>query len=422
MKFNYVISLILIYFNLGSYAQVVEIPDPNFKNALLELDYVNTNGDDEIQVSEAEAVISLHVNEKGINSLEGINAFVNIEVLACEDNNLTELDISQLNQLSVVRTRFNKISSFVFPSPNNIVWLYASNNNLSDLSSINLESFISISILELNENPIGPMLELSNESLKKLSVDQCNLEEIDLSTLPNLESLNASYNPLVLDSPLSSDSLKYLTLGDCGLEDLNTSDLPILEALTVSLNNITNLNLEDNLNLRWLNVGSNNFTELDISHLPLMQAIYVNDNNLNKLIIKNGLSTDEGELLAFGDNPELSFICADDGELATVNTWLDIYGYTDVTVTTDCSLSVTDNSTMFNWSAFPNPTNGHLTVESSKFPIKHIEVFDLSGRLLKKVTVNSLQANLQLEELRPSVYFLKVHTAMSSSLKRIILK
>ena len=61
-------------------AQIVNIPDPNFKNALID-EGVDTNNDGEIQVSEAEAVLNLNVNDRNISSLEGIQSFINLEEL-----------------------------------------------------------------------------------------------------------------------------------------------------------------------------------------------------------------------------------------------------------------------------------------------------------------------------------------------------
>ena len=57
---------------------IVSIPDANFKNALLNNNTViDTNGDGEIQVSEAEAVTNLWVSNENINNLKGIEFFIN---------------------------------------------------------------------------------------------------------------------------------------------------------------------------------------------------------------------------------------------------------------------------------------------------------------------------------------------------------
>jgi len=56
MKTSYpIILLILIGFGNLAYGQNVNIPDANFKNYLVNNVSINTNGDNEIQVSEAAA-------------------------------------------------------------------------------------------------------------------------------------------------------------------------------------------------------------------------------------------------------------------------------------------------------------------------------------------------------------------------------
>jgi len=64
------------------YAQNVSIPDANFKAALLGYSAINTNGDTEIQVSEAVAFSgSINLHYLAISNLTGIEASVNITYL-----------------------------------------------------------------------------------------------------------------------------------------------------------------------------------------------------------------------------------------------------------------------------------------------------------------------------------------------------
>jgi hypothetical protein len=55
------------------------IPDANFKAALVGNSSINTNGDDEIQVGEAEAYDgTIDVDDQGIADMTGLEAFVNL--------------------------------------------------------------------------------------------------------------------------------------------------------------------------------------------------------------------------------------------------------------------------------------------------------------------------------------------------------
>ena len=73
----------------------MNIPDANFKAYLVvKTDSINTNKDTEISVAEAIAFkVGKIIPTKGISWLIGIEAFVNITMLLCYSNPLTDSDI-----------------------------------------------------------------------------------------------------------------------------------------------------------------------------------------------------------------------------------------------------------------------------------------------------------------------------------------
>ena len=80
------------------FGQNVNIPDANFKAYLVGNSLINTNGDSEIQVSEATAFNgSISCSSLGISDLTGIEAFPIINELYCDSNQLTNLDVRNGN-------------------------------------------------------------------------------------------------------------------------------------------------------------------------------------------------------------------------------------------------------------------------------------------------------------------------------------
>jgi hypothetical protein len=74
-KSFFIASLALFGMSNIAIAQNVNIPDANFKAALIGNAAINTNGDGEIQVSEAEAYTGgINVGSKGIADLTGVEA------------------------------------------------------------------------------------------------------------------------------------------------------------------------------------------------------------------------------------------------------------------------------------------------------------------------------------------------------------
>ncbi len=170
---RYYFSLLLTYFSLATFAQIVNIPDVNFKAKLLAADtsngfasdindmyiQIDSNNNNEIEVSEALVVFALSVDNSSINDLTGIESFTNLRVLGCSQNNLTELPISNLSQL------YN---------------LYCYSNPLSSLTSI--ENLTSLTRLEFggSENTFTTVNLQNLSNLSWLNFSSTLLTSIDL--------------------------------------------------------------------------------------------------------------------------------------------------------------------------------------------------------------------------------------------------
>ena len=103
MKKKYLLFLSLLSFAV-SQAQIINIPDANLKDALVNNNVTNLEGvlypnadvdinnDGEIDTSEASQITILFLNNKGIASLEGLEYFANIEKLWLSDNSISEIE------------------------------------------------------------------------------------------------------------------------------------------------------------------------------------------------------------------------------------------------------------------------------------------------------------------------------------------
>ncbi len=69
-------------------------------------------------------------------------------------------------------------------------------------------------------------------------------------------------------------------------------------------------------------------------------------------------------------------------------------------------------------SIFPNPARDKFTIESNDM-IKQIRLIDISGQVLKDVTVNEYHSEINVHNLRAGVYFLQVHTVNSVVTERV---
>ena len=130
-------TLLFLVYGFIANAQIVNIPDANFKAKLLSASASNgvastetplynssngswsvssfhtidTNGDGEIQVSEAQVIKWLDVSYSYIFDLTGIEAFTNLIYLHCNNNQLTALDITQNTQLQMLYCFGNQLTT-----------------------------------------------------------------------------------------------------------------------------------------------------------------------------------------------------------------------------------------------------------------------------------------------------------------------
>ena len=97
----------------------VKITDNNFLKALIGLG-IDTDGDGQISNAEAEAVISLDVSSDSISDMTGIEKFVSLETLECDNNQLITLDVSNLTDLKVLWCNVNQMTSLDLSNNSNI--------------------------------------------------------------------------------------------------------------------------------------------------------------------------------------------------------------------------------------------------------------------------------------------------------------
>lgn len=284
MKKLYFLFFLIIGF-LGN-AQIVNIPDANFKAVLLgssQYNYIakdlsgnyfaiDSNNDSEIQISEALNVSYLEINSFNISYLQGIEFFTNLQVLNCSYNYLSELIIDDLINLRDLNCSNNQITS-----------LDLSNNLLLQMLNCGLNQ---ISFLNINN--------LSN--LEQLICTGNQISDLNLSWLINLQYLYCTSNQLT---------------------NLDLTNLINLQALYCSSNQITQLNLED----------SNNLIELICEY-----------NELISLNVKNG-NVNNWYNLFFDGNPNLQYICTDESDVSFIQSKINTYGYTNCHVNSYCSFT-----------------------------------------------------------------------------------
>lgn len=242
MKKKLLYLLLLFSFGIAS-AQIVNIPDMNFKNRLLDADMengwardennntiiVDINGDYEIQESEALLVWYLNLGSAGMTDATGLEAFANLRYLECSGNPLlTSLDLTGLSFLE----------HFIIDGGTGLDFLnIAGLSNLNtvfimgtNLGTIDLTGLTAMQDFSLQDVPVTNLDFSDMINLQQLGLYNTNLVNIDLSNSSSLSELRCIGNLLLETINIKNGGL--LIVG----EDSEFTDNPSLNFLCIDEN------------------------------------------------------------------------------------------------------------------------------------------------------------------------------------------
>ncbi len=108
--------------------------DPAFLAAVHEK--LGKAADAPIFASEAEAITDLDIGGRNIGSLDGIENFINLQTLNCDNNQLTSLDLSGLTSLKYLDCSDNRLTSLDVSGLTGLTGLYCSHNYMAGPSAV----------------------------------------------------------------------------------------------------------------------------------------------------------------------------------------------------------------------------------------------------------------------------------------------
>ena len=192
--------LILLCLPMIGFGQNVNIPDANFKAYLIGNSLINTNGDTEIQLSEANAFNgTINCNSLNISNLTGIEAFTDITELDCgsnqttNHNQITNLDLSQNLALTSLNCYYTQLISLNVSQNTALEYLICKDNQLT---SLDLSNNLALTELICTSNQLTNLDLSQNTALKKLNCGGNQLESLDLRNGNNTMIINLKFGCL----------------------------------------------------------------------------------------------------------------------------------------------------------------------------------------------------------------------------------
>ncbi|MEW7278281.1 immunoglobulin-like domain-containing protein [Aquimarina sp. 2201CG1-2-11] len=297
--------------------------------------------DDHVGTEKIQNTTVLSISEKGIADFTGLEGFVNLEKLYTNRNTASTLDLTANTALIEVSCWTAGLTNINVSGLTSLEIIRAGENNLS---TIDLSSNIALHSLYLDQNDFITIDISANTALLDFRIKENSLATLNVANNTNLTRLYCGDNSLTTLNITNNTELRTLSCGGnqlttidvsplTKLTDLSIEDTPTLTALDVSSNiNLEDIEVYNNTSLTTLDLSSttklieayiNNtgITTLDFDNSPQLEYVECQNNNaLTSLSFKSGNTSSIDELYATG-NPNLFCIQVDDPAATYLNGW-----------------------------------------------------------------------------------------------------
>ena len=304
---------------------VINIPDPNFKAALLAHELIDANKDGEIRLDEAESYTgAIEFRNRNISDLTGIESFINIILLDINSNQINKLDISKNSALQYLSCSSNQLTNLDVSQNKNLTSLYCSDNKLL---ALDINNNTLLQTLNCARNEITDLDVSTNTELIYLGCSDNSINILDISNNTVLQQISCGGNTLSNMDFSNNINLRDLNIQQCDLTQIDISKNLDLEVLTLDGNQLSELNIENNNKLKRLRIAGNLLTNLDISNLTSLESLYLASNLIDNLDTSNSpllkslvVSNNPLSFIDVSSNPKLAQLWAqNNASLTTVN-------------------------------------------------------------------------------------------------------
>ena len=314
--------LLFLFVSSISVSQIITIPDANFKAKLLAANTTNqiasstinsftpmvidTNGNGEIEVSEALLVRRIDVSNSSINSMEGVQNFTGLRYLNCSNNSIISLDVNNLLNLVDLNCSNNLLTTLI--SNNLFNTLKGLNCSYNNLTSLQLPSFIDYT----DEEEPFIYLECSHNNLTEIFFNTPSYGQ----QFTNINLSNNNFTSLTFSLPrittkrlnLSNNPLINLSLANVGMYSMEYT------------NDYTSTLILENTNLSHIYIPYNLREGSSISNNPYLVSINLKNDTTNFYCYSDYDYINDEEIyvcegISINNNPQLTLVCCDSDEV-----------------------------------------------------------------------------------------------------------
>jgi len=193
-------------------------PDTNFREYILNNLDIDKDG---YLSTEERGIKRIEVDKAEISSLEGIGVFSDLWLLSCNGNKIRSLDLSQNLKLAYLYCDDNEISELDISMCKDLYTLRA---RRCGMTNIILENNSRLTELFLNDNELESINVRGCTGLMYLHLEHNRLKELDVSKCESLWGLYCEFNLLTKLELKNLTKLDYLTCMGNPFKTLNISD------------------------------------------------------------------------------------------------------------------------------------------------------------------------------------------------------
>ncbi|MCZ8196138.1 MAG: T9SS type A sorting domain-containing protein [Flavobacterium sp.] len=398
----------------------IVIPSPTVFldfTGLLNLEYIDCNntGIQSLTVSGLTNLKDLHCIQNQLMTLD-LTGLTSLEILDCDVNNLTTLDVSDCVNLTSLDCHDNQINNLNLSEITNLQFLRCYDNNITSLDLSNMSNLL---LLNCRENQLNSLSFNNTPLVTDIDCSMNNITTLDFSSCFAAERILCDSNNLTNINIIGLSSLKELSCISNELTNIDFTGANNIETIYCGSNLISEIDISNLTSLNLFQIVYNNLTTLNLNGLSQLNKINCRFNNLSTLYIKNiaynGLAN---ELLAFGENPNLFYICTDEGKIPLVQSLVNSYGNPSCIVDASCSLSSSNFDMEPEITLFPNPASTTLNI-NSKSEINSVAIYNTLGQLVLDFSIKTI-SSLDVSSLKSGNYFLKINSTTGIKTERFI--
>lgn len=204
------ITLGVLFFSLSALSALASVSDQNLDDCLKKIGKKN-------QWSSPLEFTEIVCHNKGIVSLEGLEAYSHIEKLSLHKNKIQAFDGASFKELKVLNLGRNRLEGLTLDQMPNLIEVYIFNNNLKNLTLTNLPT---LQRFKANSNVIQTFTYRNLPVLKKVYLFDNEMEHIDIYSLPSMKYMDVRQNPMPDELYEKMDQMKGVTI----LHDGNADD------------------------------------------------------------------------------------------------------------------------------------------------------------------------------------------------------